>query len=190
MGRMARRAIPWLLALPLMTVGSLAAHSLAYLLVEPSAAQRGRLLESTGHGYLSTMPFLLGACGALVLAGTLAYATRALRGSTSALPAWPLALVPLVGFTLQEHLERLLSGSAVSPLEPTFLVGLALQLPFALAALLVARRVAVAAEALGKILAGPPRTRPRPGHSPRPPVAILLSQHHVALAHRERGPPH
>ena len=53
---MARRTLPWLLALPLMAAGSLLAHSLAYALVEPGAAERARLLRSTGHGYLAAAP--------------------------------------------------------------------------------------------------------------------------------------
>jgi hypothetical protein len=77
-----------------------------------------------------------------------------------------VALVPLIGFSLQEHLERALTGGSVpvaAILEPTFLVGLALQLPFALAALAVARALVRTAERIGVTLAeAPPAARAQP----------------------------
>jgi hypothetical protein len=189
MAVMARRMLPWLLALPLMAAGPLFAHSLAYALVEPGAAERARLLRSTGHGYLAAAPVLLAGCAALALAATVAYAVRARRGDASPLPACPLALVPLAGFALQEQVERLSSGAPLDPLEPTFLVGLALQVPFAAAAVLVARRLARVAESLGRERASaPPRLRAReaPVRAPR---SLLAPLPEPALAHPERGPP-
>ncbi len=181
--------LPWLLALPLLAAGSLFAHSLAYALVEPGAAERARLLRSTGHGYLAVAPILLGGCAALVLAAIAAYALRGRRGRVSPAPAWPLALVPLAGFALQEQLERLMSGAPLDALEPTFLVGVALQLPFALAAVLLARRLARAAESVGRALAlAPPRLRPR-GARARAPRGVLAARPVLAFAQPKRGPP-
>jgi hypothetical protein len=105
------------------------------------------------------------------------------------MPSWPLALVPLVGFALQEQLERLASGAPLEPLAPTFLVGLALQLPFALAAVVLARRLARTAESFGRAAAAsPPRGKPRAAR-PRPPRGSPALRPSLALAHPKRGPP-
>ncbi len=142
-----------------MAAGSLAAHCLAYGIVEPDPHRRADVLAATGHGYLAHAPLALAAGIALLLAALTGHAVRAFRGGSSPRLTWPVALVPLLGFALQEHLERLVSGDLplAAALEPTFLVGLALQLPFALAALLVARALAGAAEAVGRTLATAPR---------------------------------
>jgi hypothetical protein len=190
-----RRPLAWLLALPLMTAGSLVAHGLAYRIVAPQPDVRLDLLDRTGHAYLEAAPFVLGICLALLLAGIAAQVARALRrGSRSAPAAWPLAALPLLGFVLQEHLERLAATGDV-PLaavsEPTFLVGLALQLPFALAALVAARILGRAAEAVGRALAtaAPPRLAARPGAVRRPVVALLPNAPRLAYAHSGRAPP-
>jgi hypothetical protein len=189
-----RRGLAWLLALPLMTAGSLTAHGLAYRLAVPDPAVRAQLLRGSGHGYLAAAPFVLGICLALVLAGIAAYAARAARGAPAGRAAsWPLALLPLLGFAFQEHLERLLAGQAALDLasDPVFLVGLALQLPFALLALAAARAFGRAAETLGRALAPgrPQRLRPRP-EAVRPGTEIVIGPRPpLALARSERGPP-
>ena len=193
MTAMTRRGLAWLLALPLMTVGSLAAHELAYRLVEPGAGARADLLGGTGHAYLEATPFLLGTAGAFVAAGLLALARNARRGGRAHAPAaWPVALLPVLGFAVQEHAERI--GSDVSPLaavaEPTFAVGLALQLPFALLALLAARWLGRAAEAAGRALQVPPASRPRACPDlPRPGAALLLAAAPALSPARGRAPP-
>jgi hypothetical protein len=194
MFRVNRRPLAWLLAFPLMTAGSLLAHGLAYRLVAPQSGARADLLDRTGHGYLEAAPFILGACLAFVLAGLAAHASRGSRRAPARAPAWPLALLPLLGFACQEHLERLVATgelpfSAVT--EPTFLVGLALQLPFALAALLAARLLGRAAEALGWALTGVTLPQPalRASPSRQPVVALLPNGPRLAAAHSGRAPP-
>ena len=62
------------------------------------------------------------------------------------------AALPMLGFTLQELLERWLSGAGFPwwmVLQPTFRVGLALQIPFAIAAFLIARFAQRGAERAG-----------------------------------------
>jgi hypothetical protein len=147
----------WLPSLGLTAAGSLAAHEFAYRLAEPDPERRHHLLEETGHGYFD--PKLFGSLlVALVLVG---FAGRVLAGGHRAVapPLWFFALAPALGFACQEHAEHALthSLSAGTPLEPIFLVGLALQLPFALAALLVARALLAAADALALRLGSPPR---------------------------------
>ncbi len=189
---MARRLFPWLVSLSLLLLGSLAAHSLAYLVVEPLPQARAHLLDETGHGYLDALPLVVGGCLALTVVALVALAARARRGAASALPTWLLALLPPIGFAVQEHVERLVGGtggSAAVAVEPAFLVGLALQLPLALVVLAVARRLTRAAEAIGA------RTRaahPRPGAAPPAPGspdALLRPAGALALCHAGRGPP-
>src|SRR5262249_58740407 len=68
---------------------------------------------------------------------------------------WLFAALPMLGFTLQELLERWLSGASFPwwmVLQPTFRVGLALHIPFAVAAYVVARVAQRGAERAGRAL--------------------------------------
>jgi hypothetical protein len=177
-----------------MTAGSLVAHGLAYRLVAPDPDARVDLLARTGHGYLEAAPFVLGACLAFLLAGLAAHASRGfLRRAPARAPAWPLALLPLLGFACQEHLERLAATGDLpfsAATEPTFLVGLALQLPFALVALVAARVLGRAAEVVGRALAPAlPRPALRPRTATRPVVALLPNAPRLAAAQSGRAPP-
>jgi hypothetical protein len=187
------RLYAWLAALSLLSLGSLAAHSLAYRAVEPGEHVRSQLLESTGHGYLAAVPYVAGACLAVTLAALAAVAARAWRGARSAPPEWPIALVPLLGYGLQEYLERALAGAdwIATATEPTFLVGLALQLPFALLTLGIARRLTAIAETVGRSLApAPPGARPGLVLAvPRPTETVLAPARALALGYAKRGPP-
>ncbi len=117
-------------------------------------------------------PFLLGVCLAFLAAGLLAVASRARRGASTAPATWPLALVAPAGFAAQEHLERLAAtGSfpAELAMQPGFLAGLALQLPFALLAVLAARWLGRGAEAVGRAIGRAPAYGGRlPAASPGP----------------------
>ena len=158
-----RRSLAWLVALPLMLAGSQAAHALAYRWAYPQAGVRMHVLLQTGHGYMGLLPFVLGACGAVTVLSLLASVVDVARGGElRALPAWAFAALPAMCFALQEYLERWLQiGSfpwhAVS--QPTFLPGLALQLPVGLVVYLVARLLLRAARQVGRALAPAPFTR-------------------------------
>ena len=193
---MRRPSLVWVLAASLTGIGSIWAHAVTYSIVAPDAAAHARLLARTGHGYLDQAPFVVGIAVGLVLLVLAFRAKAAARGGSVALPPpWGFAALPVVCFTIQEHLERFIHSGAVpiaAALEPTFLLGIALQLPFALAALLVARLLVGLAEELGRALAQPgPRRPPRGGALfsscsvavpvPRPPK--------LALGWSERGPP-
>jgi hypothetical protein len=191
---MGRRSLAWLSALPLAAAGSLLAHALAYRLADPEPSRRAAVLDATGHAYLAYAPAALAGCLALVLAALAAHALRGYRGEPAARPGWPIALVPVLGFALQEHLERLLAWGHLplgTALEPTFALGLALQLPFAVAALLLARALTSAADTVGRVLA-----RPLPAASCRPSAGTRLAVDAVlprvparALGGSQRGPP-
>jgi len=154
--------LAWLLSLGLAAAGVLAAHGLAYRVAEPHAGRREHLLEQTGHGYLDA-GLLVSLVVSLVLVG---FAGRMLAGGRAERPPlWLFALAPPVGFAVQEHAERFLASDAAAlhtVFEPTFLVGLLLQLPFALVALLAARTLLAAADALALALGAPPRLRLAP----------------------------
>ena len=182
--------LAWLLSLGLAAAGALAAHVLAYRVVEPHGERREHLLEETGHGYLD--PALVGSlCAALVVVG---FAGRVLAsaGRTDRPPLWLFALAPPLGFALQEHVERALHHDAIllAALEPTFVAGLLLQLPFALAALLAARALFAAADAVARHLGSPPRPRLAPDASLALPGTVWIPTSPTLIGARgQRAPP-
>ena len=101
----------------------------------------------------------------------------------------------MVGFAFQEYLERWLAWGFFpwyAAEQPTFVIGVALQLPFGVLAYLAARFLLRAAKRLGRRLAGDPPPRPEPAPRPvlvpaaqaLPPLSSLLSR---CLG--RRGPP-
>jgi hypothetical protein len=183
--------LAWLLSLALAAAGGLAAHGLAYRLAEPHAERRHELLESTGHGYLD--PTLIGSlCVTLTVLAFAGCVLAGVRRHTRP-PLWLFALAPPVGFALQEHAERMLHHDAFSAgtvLEPTFLAGLLLQLPFALVALLLARALLVAAGVLARELGAPPRFRLAPDASLAVPTGHWIPAAPTLVGARgQRAPP-
>ena len=187
--------LPWLLAAPLVAVGTLSGHVLGYRVALADSAEHAEVLAETGHGYLDHAPLALGLCLALAAAAVVLRGIAAARGTSAATtPPWVFALLPPAVYAVQEHLERLLHGGHAewtTALEPPFLVGLAFQLPFAIVALLLARALAAMADAVGRAFVGGSR---RPGLSSvavlaRPAVMALPRVRASALAYGERGPP-
>ena len=173
----------WLLSLPLAAAGWLAAHSLAYTLVAPH----------DHHGGLAAAPILIACAITVLLAVAIHDGVR--RAAPAHMPAWPVALLPPVGFTgagARRALDRAERGSMGTVLEPVFLVGMALQLPVALVVLALARAVLAIGYALGwelgvarapRPLAAPLAAAPRAlaPEIARPPV--------LATGHGGRAPP-
>ena len=153
-----------LLALTLVSAGSLTAHGLGFRLV--AGDRDAKLLAATGHAYLPSLTDVLLAAAACALVLLCAIGASAARGGRRALaPPTIAALAAPVAFAVQEHVERVAAGQDawLTALAPTFLVGLALQLPFALVGLWLARRLTAVALAVGKVLrhvAHPLRARP------------------------------
>jgi hypothetical protein len=183
--------LAWLLSLALAAAGGLAAHGLTYRIAEPDAALRRHLLEETGHGYLN-----LDLAGSLLAAlVVVAFAGCVLAGNErrQAPPLWLFALAPPVGFARQEHVEHALHDNAFSAglaLEPAFLVGLGLQLPFAIVALLAARTLLAAASALAGHLGALLRFRLAPDACLALPVAEWRPTALVLIGARgQRAPP-
>jgi hypothetical protein len=165
-----RRRLAWLAALPAMLAGTEAAHAVAYRLVFPQTGARVHVLALTGHDYLAWLPLALGIAGAVALVGLAAAVLDAARGRrVRDLPVWAFGLLPPCAFALQELLELSLHTGTFAWqafAEPTFLPGLALQLPFALLAYVCARLLLRAAVRLGRLL-GRPRLVPPAARLPR-----------------------
>jgi hypothetical protein len=176
------RRLTWLLTVPLMAGGLLAGHELAYRLVGA---------PSVGHGYFDYLPFAGAILLTLALCALVLHCVAAFRGErTVASPPLAFALLPGAAFVLQEHLERLLYAGTVPLLEPTFAVGLAVQLPFGLVALLLARLLQSLARAVGTALAAQnPPTHPRERPAPAPISVEPRRLDVLALGYGERAPP-
>lgn len=148
------------MSLGLMTAGGIVAHVAAYRLVAPGPHAHHSV---AGGGTFAHLRLCLALCATVLIVAigaSLVARTRARR--TLAPPLWLFALFPPVGFAVQEHLERLLHTGAIpfgTGLEPVFLVGVALQIPFALAAYLAARAAITLAVTVVAELRG--RYRPR-----------------------------
>ena len=187
-----------MIALPLAVASWLGAHCIAYWLVAPGGEHHMGLHAERGHAYLGYTPALLVWGVALLVAGLVLCVGYSLRGYRPSPPPLRLfVLVPPIGFTVQEHLERLIGTGGVPPdivLEPTFLVGLALQLPLALAALLLAHALSGGGFTLGRMLA--PKLAPVWPHRVTPDspqrlraAATLIGPPVLALGHGPRAPP-
>jgi alkylated DNA nucleotide flippase Atl1 len=148
-----------------MVAGTQIAHLLAYRLVYPDARVRLRDLLATGHGYLvgspEWLPLVLGVLGGVEIVAIGWRVAAIVRGRPGAPVApWVFALLPLAGFTVQEFLERSLAGSSLPwwfVLQPTYRVGLLLQLPVALVVYVLARLLLHVAERVARAISASPR---------------------------------
>jgi hypothetical protein len=190
-----RQRLPWLLALPVMAAGSLAAHSLSYLAAPARATEGGAELPeraSSGQaGYLVLFLGILAATALVATAARLLLGRRCHRGSEPS--PWLFFALPPLAFALQEVSERLLHAEAFpfqAALEPRFLFGLLLQLPFGVLALLVARALLRVVERIARLLARPRTAQPTGLVSWSPGPTLDLPRIPVlALGYQQRGPP-
>jgi hypothetical protein len=150
-----------------------------------------------GHSYLGYAP-AIGVWGLALVLGLVLWVGEGLRGRRPSAPPLRLfALLPPVGFAVQEHLERLIGTGGIPHdlvLEPTFLVGLALQLPFAVVALLLAHALHALGFGLGRVLARELIIRQPIRCAPRallrlPAAATLVALPVLAPGHGPRAPP-
>jgi hypothetical protein len=188
----------WLVTLPLAVASWLGAHCLAYWLVSPDGAGHMGLHHDRGHAYLGYTPALAVWALTLLVAGLLLCVGEGLKGRRPSRPPVRLfVLLPPLGFAIQEHLERLIGTGGIPSdlvLEPTFIAGIALQLPFALAALLVAHALNTIGFGIGRVVARRLAfARPVPGAPPTllrlPESPIFLALSVLAPGHGPRAPP-
>ncbi len=140
-----RRRASFLISIPVAVAGSLLAHQVSYTLQASDGATRARLLAATGHGYLTRVPLLVGVLVAVTLGGLIREAAIRWKATGRTGLIWPIALIPPLAFLVQEHLERLMHDGTFPwhlAAQPSFLRGLALQIPFALLALGLATVIA------------------------------------------------
>ncbi len=192
---MGRRRLPWLLALPLMVAGTVAAHLFGSALVSSAASATDpdhgvEGVARASHGLLTQAPLAVGVLVAFVVIG-LGHRIRSGSGEFS--PVW-FFLLPPVALVAQEVSERLIHAESFpfKPAhEPALLGALAIQVPFGLAALLIARVLILIADRIGRALAGRPLLLPT--HSRVLPLRrrAILRRLEAALAagHSSRGPP-
>lgn len=121
------RVRAWLAAAPVLAAGVFVAHELAYRLTTTPTG--------SAHGYLEHAPQIL------VVLAAVGVGLAALTRSSRAPRAWVFPLAGLVAFAVQEHVEGLAHGGQIPLLvdSPVFVLGMLMQLPFALVAWLVAR---------------------------------------------------
>jgi hypothetical protein len=196
---MRHRRAAWLVALPVAAVSWLNAHCLAYVLVPPAASEHMHHHAEGGHAYFGSTPALIAALVTVLATGLVLCVGEGLRGRSRGLgpPALLFALLPPLGFTAHAHMEDLIRSGSLSAdliVEPTFLAGLALQLPFAVAALLVCRGLYALGYGLGRLLAaglavGTRVEAPTPSTHRRPVSVTLIRPSVLAQGHGSRAPP-
>jgi hypothetical protein len=188
-----RQRLAWLTTVPLMLGGVLAGHALGYRLAITDPYARADALAHSGHGYLGFVPFALTVCLGVLLAALVLHGRMGFRGERHRPATSPLiVLLPPFAFVVQEFLERFIHAGHVPwtmVFAPAFLFGLAFQLPFALAALLLAWALDSAAHAVGRALAA----TPQPMFPVFVPVAVRVAAAPrpagLARGYGERAPP-
>jgi hypothetical protein len=177
------------------------------LVVVPLAVagtQAGTAILDTfaGESYEGAELFSPGNASSVLLPPAVAFAVALLLGALlllvrspapgRAVPLWSFACLPLVLFTVQEHVEWALGHHDVPVslvFHPMFAVGIAIQLPFALLAYCLARLLVGVAAAIGERRTR--RTTParRPRGVTRPAREAPLRTLVAATGRSTRGPP-
>jgi hypothetical protein len=137
-----RRALTWLVTLPISLGGVEFGHALINAIAGSPTGLDGELFQRNGPGG-GLGPLVASIAVGMVLLG-LSARIAGIGGDTSGVPLSPLpyACVAPLAFIVQEHVETVLHTGQLSlstVRDPTFLPGLALQVPFALLAYLIAR---------------------------------------------------
>jgi hypothetical protein len=180
--------VPVLLALS--GLGWAAVHGVAHRAAMPEPAMPAGAIAD----YLSYLTTSVALCLALALPLAAGVLTGGRWRGSSIRSLWLFGLVPVLGFVGHAVVEPLLggtaSGSNVTSLAPVALVGLLFQIPFALVAVGLARRVLWLAESLARAIARPTQHRFRAAaRGYARPRAIVAPAFRLERAHPVRGPP-
>jgi hypothetical protein len=179
-----RQRLSWLLFVPLTAIGGLFAHVAVQAFAVP--AHHG---SQTPHSHIDIghWPLCAAICGVVGLGGL---ALAGGRGGSARVPLWVFALVPPVGFAVQEEVFALTEGAATPSAGLGLALGLALQIPFALAAFLVARALLTFAVALVRSFRARPAVLVRaPAFLLEPLAASWPQPRAFVLGHGQRAPP-
>jgi hypothetical protein len=185
--------LAWLVTLPIAIIGCESAHAVGNLFLGTADGDTGPFVLSTGRNAdLLTLVASLAAVS--VVLGLAGRAAGAWSGHRTAAARLPFALLAPAAFVLQEHLETLLHTGAAplgTAFHLTFLAGLLLQIPFALAGYAIARALVRLADGV-RALIGRRRPRAHGGGAPpqaRPAYRTPPRTGAHSWAHSGRAPP-
>ena len=177
----------WLVMLPLVVAGTEGGASVVDQFA-PREYEGAELFATTNESHALLLPAAALGVAVLLLA---VWACTKTAPARMRLPRWVFACLPPLVFFVQEHVEHLISHGAPWTLavDPTFVAGLCLQAPFALAAYLVARLLVAAATAIARRrsvrppAAAPPAVCFAPAPAPFPRLRL------AGTRRLTRGPP-
>ena len=187
-----RRLWAWVLTVPLSLLGVEAAHALGNLLF--GSPERNELFATEAAFRADVLPAAVVVAAALALSLTSRALGRWPRNGGRHIRAMPFALLAPVAFVALEFCEAFAAGNAslATVSAPAFAAGLVFQLPFAFAALLIARALLVLADAVSRLLR-PAQPRRRAPHVFLSSWLSTESAPRAATARStwsSRGPPH
>jgi apolipoprotein N-acyltransferase len=179
----------WLVMFPLLAAGTQGAAALVDMFA-PKSYETAELFSRSNASH-SILPVIAGLGGAALLCAVCSFATTA--PTSRRVPRWTFACLPPLLFTLQEYGEYVVGHGTVPWTlvgNPVFLSGLLLQIPFALAAWLLARLLIDVVAAIAERSSGR-RTAPRRGSPPcvRAGAEALLRPRLLWGRRLTRGPP-
>jgi hypothetical protein len=184
--------LAWLVTVPIAVIGCESAHALANVVFGAPDGGRAELFQGGPGG--GALPVLATLVAAAILAGLAGRATGAWSTSHPVAARLPFALLAPALYVVQEHVETVLHTGAAplgTLIEPTFLPGLLLQIPFALAGYAVARALVRIADGVRARVAARRRAT-RVAGAPAPPwpsQRILAPSEAHRWAHSGRAPP-
>jgi hypothetical protein len=186
---MGRHRVAWVVCLPLSAIGLVLAHELAWGF-SPHVHE-----GEAGHGYFGYAALVAVLAAATALVAALVHLTRAVATGSSPTPYSPraFAVLPLVAFLLQEHVEHVLRAQELEIaffVSTPFVVGLALQLPFALLAYVASRFVLGVVRHLARAVRAQRAPAARASLRLLVPLSATLAPRPAVATHgARRGPP-
>ena len=148
----------WLLVAAPAVLASETAHAVA----ETLSGRAGARTELLSTPHAPGLSLALAGLGTALLLGFGARAVRARAGVSAPRAAWwHMVVLALAIYVVQEHVELALAGRPwwATSFTVAFAIGIAVQVPFALAAYALFSALSRAADGIGRLAACPPRRR-------------------------------